>query len=57
MLTDEGNKVLKKKMPDECFIDMLTQGPVSKGDVDEKIAKDLMGRQGMITENVIMKTK
>ncbi|MCQ2052656.1 MAG: phenylalanine--tRNA ligase subunit alpha, partial [archaeon] len=55
VLTDEGNKVLKKKMPDECFIDMLTQGPISKSDVDEKIAKDLMGRQGMITENVIMK--
>lgn len=55
VLTDEGNKVLKKKMPDECFIDTLVKGPVAKNDIDKKIAKDLMGRQGMISENVVVK--
>lgn len=56
-LTDLGKKTVKEKMPDELFIAELAKGNVPKEKADQKIVKDLKGRQGMIVEDAVVSRK
>lgn len=53
-LTDAGKAALKNKMPDEIFIAELAKGKVPKEKADQKLVKDLKGRQGMVVEDVVV---
>lgn len=52
-LTDLGRKALSAQMPDEALIARMLAGPVSEGECDPKVVKDLKGRKGMIKEVVV----
>lgn len=54
VLTDAGRKALSGRMPDEELIERLAKGPVAKGDADPAAVRDLKGRQGMISEDVVV---
>ena len=55
VLTDLGKRMLSERMPDEEAIDRMAKAPVAKGDVDEKIIKDLKGRQSMVVDDIKVK--
>ena len=51
-LTDTGKKILETKMSDELLLDRLNAGPVPESEADEKLVKELKGRQGMIVDDI-----
>ena len=54
VLTDAGRSVLDSEMPDEALIRRLSAGPVPEAEADMAIIKDLKGRQGMVSEKVVV---
>ena len=50
VLTDEGKKTVKRKMPAEELLSKLSKGLVAEKDAERSIIKELKGRGDMIRE-------
>jgi len=56
-LTQPGKEYLKKKMPDEELLEKMSATEVAENEAPADLIKDLKGRQGMISENIITHRK
>ncbi|MDR1404334.1 MAG: phenylalanine--tRNA ligase subunit alpha [Candidatus Methanoplasma sp.] len=53
VLTDKGKSLTGSKTEDELLLERMAAGPISEGDADPQILRDLKGRQGMIREKTV----